>query len=69
MEDARGFCVRLFRRYNDEHRHSGIAYHTTADVHYGRAAPLATSVLRSWRRPSPPVIVHEVAREAERKGL
>ena len=23
--------------YNDEHRHSGIGYHTPSDVHYGRA--------------------------------
>ncbi len=37
VEDARGFCLRFFRWYNEQHRHSGIAYHTTADVHYGRA--------------------------------
>lgn len=23
--------------YNDEHRHSGIGFHTPADMHYGRA--------------------------------
>jgi len=23
--------------YNAEHRHSGIGFHTPADVHYGRA--------------------------------
>ncbi|MDF1598083.1 MAG: hypothetical protein P1T08_18595, partial [Acidimicrobiia bacterium] len=23
--------------HNDEHRHSGIGFHTPADVHYGRA--------------------------------
>jgi len=23
--------------YNEEHRHSGIEFHTPADVHYGRA--------------------------------
>jgi putative transposase len=37
-EDARAFCTWFFGWYNDEHRHSGIAFHTPADVHYGRAA-------------------------------
>jgi putative transposase len=36
-EDALAFCRRFFRWYNDEHRHSGIGFHTPADVHYGRA--------------------------------
>jgi putative transposase len=36
-EDALGFCRRFFAWYNDEHRHSGIGFHTPADVHYGRA--------------------------------
>ncbi len=31
------WCRRFFPWYNDEHRHSGIGYHTPADVHYGRA--------------------------------
>ena len=37
FEDAHAFCTRFFRWYNEEHRHSGIAFHTPADVHYGRA--------------------------------
>lgn len=37
FEDAHAFCGRFFRWYNGEHRHSGIAFHTPADVHYGRA--------------------------------
>jgi putative transposase len=37
IEDARAFCKRFFRWYNDEHRHSGIGFHTPADVHFGRA--------------------------------
>jgi putative transposase len=37
FEDAHAFCTRLFRWYNGEHRHSGIGFHTPADVHYGRA--------------------------------
>jgi putative transposase len=35
--DARGFCRRFFPWYNHDHRHSGLGYHTPADVHYGRA--------------------------------
>lgn len=38
IEDARQFCDRFFRWYNEEHLHSGISMHTPADVHYGRAA-------------------------------
>ena len=35
--DAHAFCGRFFGWYNDDHRHSGIGFHTPADVHYGRA--------------------------------
>src|ERR671910_263225 len=38
FEDAQAFCRQFFAWYNDEHRHSGIGFHTAADVHYGRAA-------------------------------
>jgi len=37
FEDARDHCGRFFRWYNDDHRHSGIAFHTPSDVHHGRA--------------------------------
>jgi putative transposase len=37
LEDARAFCQRFFGWYNFEHRHSGIALLTPADVHLGRA--------------------------------
>ena len=37
-EHARQFCQGFFGWYNNEHRHSGIGYHTPADVHFGRAA-------------------------------
>jgi putative transposase len=37
QEDARGFCRRFFPWYNEAHRHSGLGYHTPADIHYGRA--------------------------------
>ncbi len=37
FEDGHAHCGRFFGWYNDDHRHSGIGYHTPADVHYGRA--------------------------------
>lgn len=37
FEDAHDHCGQFFVWYNDEHRHSGIGFHTPADVHYGRA--------------------------------
>ena len=37
FEDAHAHCGRFFNWYNDDHRHSGIGFHTPADVHYGRA--------------------------------
>jgi putative transposase len=37
FEDAHAFCTQFFRWDNGEHRHSGIGFHTPADVHYGRA--------------------------------
>ena len=51
VEDARSFCRGFFPWYNDRHRHSGLGYHTPADVHHGRvdtraaarAAVLATA--------------------------
>jgi putative transposase len=36
-EDTHAFCTRFFRWYNHEHRHSGIGFHTPADLHHGRA--------------------------------
>ena len=42
FEDAHQFCTWFFGWYNDEHRHSGIAFHTPANVHYGRAAAIQT---------------------------
>jgi putative transposase len=36
-EDALASCRRFFCWYNEEHRHSGIGFHTPADVHHGRA--------------------------------
>jgi putative transposase len=40
IEDARAFCQGFFAWYNNQHRHSGIALFTPADVHYGRSAEM-----------------------------
>ena len=37
IEDARVFCRDFFEWYNFEHRHSGIAMVTPANVHYGKS--------------------------------
>jgi putative transposase len=37
IEDSRNFCRDFFNWYNKEHKHSGIAWLTPEDVHYGRA--------------------------------
>jgi putative transposase len=37
VEAARAFMVDFVRWYNHEHRHSGLAFLTPADVHFGRA--------------------------------
>jgi putative transposase len=43
IQEARAFCQRFFHWYNETHRHSGIAYHTPADVHYGRHETVRTA--------------------------
>ena len=37
IQEGRAFGQRFFSWYNNEHHHSGIAYLTPAQVHYGRA--------------------------------
>ena len=37
LPDARAFCEAFFAYYNHEHRHSGIALHTPASVHFATA--------------------------------
>ena len=67
LPDARAFCERFFGYYNHEHRHSGIALHTPASVHYGtatqvrqqrrqtlQAAYAANPARFRHRRPEPP---------------
>ena len=50
---ARAFCQRFFRWYNHEHRHSGIGFHTPADVHFGRADRPSSSESASCKPPTP----------------
>jgi putative transposase len=58
LPEARAFCQRFFGWYNTEHRHSGIAWHTPANVHHGqtgqvhavRADVLAAAYARSPER-------------------
>ena len=38
IEDARDHCQRLFDWYHHQHHHSGLAWMTPADVHFGRVA-------------------------------
>jgi putative transposase len=66
LADARAFCETFFTYYNHEHRHSGIALHTPASVHFGTAgeiraqravtldAAYAAHPDRFRRRPVPP---------------
>ena len=43
QEAATGYCRSFFPWYNDEHRHSGIAMLTPADVHFGRASAILSA--------------------------
>jgi putative transposase len=67
IEDARTFCAEFFEYYNHHHRHSGIALHTPASMHFGTAQTVQAEraeTLRSAyaanprrfcnRQPSPP---------------
>ena len=61
VEDARAFCTDFFAWYNTEHRHSGIAMFTPADVHCGRAGELLdvrTGVLGAAYAAHPERFVH-----------
>jgi putative transposase len=68
LEHARQFCAGFFHEYNYIHRHSGIAWHTPASVHFGTAdaidqerqntltAAYHAHPKRFGRRPHPPVM-------------
>jgi len=67
LADARAFCEEFFNYDNQEHRHSGIGWHTPASVHHGTAGQIrarrATTLDSAYqanparfgrRRPQPP---------------
>jgi putative transposase len=68
LAHAREFCASFFHEYNYIHRHSGIAWHTPASVHFGTAdaidqqrqntltAAYHAHPVRFSRRPHPPIM-------------
>jgi putative transposase len=42
LEEAEAYLVKYFHWYNNEHRHSGIAMMTPAQVHFGKTEEVAT---------------------------
>jgi len=65
LQHARNWVSPFFHWYNHEHRHSGIAYLTPADVHYGRAEQILRrreEVLAEAARQHPERFVRGAAR-------
>jgi putative transposase len=67
IQDARAFCAEFFEYYNHHHRHSAIALHTPASMHYGTATGIQAARSKTLdaaytanprrfcnRRPTPP---------------
>jgi putative transposase len=62
IEQARAFCQTFFQWYSDEHRHSGIGYHTPTTVHHGHAAHIQqqrATVLQAAYCAHPERFVHQ----------
>ena len=62
LEDTRTHMTALFDWYNNRHRHSGIAWLTPADVHFGRAEAVRAKravVLQNAYQRHPERFVHE----------
>ena len=81
LEDGLSFCRPFFSWYNDEHRHSGIAYMTPRAMHYGesstihaaRSAALAKAYAEHPERfvrgrPKPPALPEAVWINAPKEG-
>lgn len=67
LQHARSWSSPFFQWYNHEHRHSGIAYLTPADVHFGRAEQILTrreEILAQAARLHPERFVRGTARLA-----
>lgn len=68
IEEAQAWCQWFFHEYNHNHRHSGIGWHTPADVHHRRTSTISATrrkaIEKNWRdnrcrydnRPKPPTI-------------
>jgi putative transposase len=68
LAHARQFCATFFHEYNFNHRHSGIAWHTPASVHFGTTNAIDqarqhtltnayhANPARFGRRPHPPLM-------------
>ena len=54
IQDARAFCAEFFEYYNHHHRHSGIALHTPASMHFGTADDVQAARSRHPRTPPTP---------------
>jgi putative transposase len=51
LQDARAFGRVFFPWYNHEHRHSGLALYTPADVHFGRVEQIRRNHRKPWTPP------------------
>jgi putative transposase len=67
FQDAHAFCGRFFRWDNDEHRHSGIGFHTPADVHHGRAELVRARRAELLSAAMPPTLSALSARHPNRR--
>jgi putative transposase len=68
LDEAREFCQWFFDEYNNNHRHSGVGWHTPQNVHTGRTTAISAARRRlldeAWRahperftrRPKPPTL-------------
>lgn len=68
IEEALEWCQWFFHEYNHNHRHSGIGWHTPANLHHGRTSQVSSirraAADKAWRanpnrfthRPKPPTI-------------
>ena len=52
LEDARAHCQTFCHWYNHNHRHSGIAFLTPADLHRDVPKQSSSSAPKPWTRPS-----------------
>ena len=66
LADAREFCAGFFHEYNFVHRHSGIAWHTPASVHFGTSEQIDQATRTPSQRPITPTPSGSVADRTRR---